>query len=155
MTRDAAPHLPDRPEPALTRNQALVLATLEAAATPLGAYAVLDRLRDDGLKAPAQIYRALSALQDKGLVHRLECLNAFVACRHVHDPAEDGAPPGPAVFVICDHCSATRELTDPVIGGQIERLARNQGFGLHTSSIEVRGLCAACSRATQNDPGTT
>jgi len=133
----------------LTRNQSLVLDALEAAGAPLGAYALLDRLRGDGLRAPAQIYRALDKLLAKGLAHRLESLNAFVACNHGHE-AQGGpdAAPGPAVFIICEHCTATRELTDAVIGGHIERLARDEGFGLHTSSIELRGLCATCASAS-------
>jgi Fur family zinc uptake transcriptional regulator len=133
----------------LTRNQALVLAALDAAEAPLGAYALLDRLRDQGLRAPTQVYRALDKLLALGLAHRLESLNAFVACRHHHDaPAAEGPESGPAVFVICDGCGRTLELTDPIVGGRLERLARDKGFGLHASNIELRGLCAACAEGT-------
>lgn len=137
----------------LTRNQALVLEALHAAEAPLGAYALLDQLRDQGLRAPTQVYRALDRLLALGLAHRLESLNAFVACRHRHDPpSSPGAAGGPAVFVICDHCNRTLELTDSVIGGHLERLARDKGFGLHTSNIELRGLCATCSNHRDADP---
>jgi len=142
------------PRDGLTRNQALVLAALDGAEAPLGAYALLDRLRDQGLRAPTQVYRALDKLVEKGLIHRLECLNAFVACNHSHDaPAAGGGPAaGPAVFVICDRCSRTLELTDSIIGGRLERLARDEGFGLHASNIELRGLCAACARTKEPEP---
>ena len=43
----------------LTRNQALVLDTLTRADAPLSAYTILDQLRDDGFRAPPQVYRAL------------------------------------------------------------------------------------------------
>ena len=43
----------------LTKNQALVLERLEAANSPLSAYELLDQLREEGIKAPLQIYRAL------------------------------------------------------------------------------------------------
>ncbi|MCC2690339.1 MAG: zur, partial [Rhizobiaceae bacterium] len=62
----------------LTRNQQLVLARLEAASGPVSAYGLLDQLRDDGFRAPLQVYRALEGLIKGGLVHRLESLNAFV-----------------------------------------------------------------------------
>ena len=39
----------------LTRNQSLVLDALAAADQPLGAYALLDALRDHGFKAPLQV----------------------------------------------------------------------------------------------------
>ncbi|MQX37074.1 Fur family transcriptional regulator [Roseospira navarrensis] len=144
------------PPKSLTRNQSLVLSALRAGGTPQGAYALLDGLRDQGLRAPVQVYRALERLQALGLVHRLESLNAFVACSHDHGGTEDAeATPGPAVFVICEHCAATRELTDPIIGGRIERLARTEGFGLHTSSIELRGLCAVCTAREAEETETT
>jgi len=57
---------------ALTRNQSLVLDVLLDEKGPLSAYAILDRLRDKGLKAPLQIYRALDKLTQIGRVHRLE-----------------------------------------------------------------------------------
>ena len=62
----------------LTPNQSKVLAKLEAASGPLSAYALLDQLRDDGFRAPLQVYRALESLVGAGLVHRLESMNAFV-----------------------------------------------------------------------------
>jgi Fur family zinc uptake transcriptional regulator len=123
----------------LTRNQTLVLEALTGATRPLGAYAILDLVRAAGVRAPAQVYRALERLRALGLVHRLETLNAFVVCRAAH--GDDG----PVVFVICEHCGRARELTDAALGGQIRRLAHDQGFDLHASSIELRGACAACA----------
>jgi len=49
---------------------------------PLSAYDILDKLHDFGFRAPLQVYRALDKLIELGLVHRLETLNAFVACQH-------------------------------------------------------------------------
>ena len=48
----------------LTKNQSLVFDKLSAAPGPLSAYDLLDQLRDQGLKAPLQIYRALEKLQE-------------------------------------------------------------------------------------------
>ena len=74
----------------LTKNQALVLERLEAANSPLSAYELLDQLREEGIKAPLQIYRALEKLQAADLVHRLESLNSFVACAEPHCHAHEG-----------------------------------------------------------------
>lgn len=43
----------------LTRNQTLVFDVLSKADGPLSAYTILDQLRDDGFRAPLQVYRAL------------------------------------------------------------------------------------------------
>ena len=43
----------------LTKNQSLVMNALSNAHQPLSAYMILDKLRDDGFRAPLQVYRAL------------------------------------------------------------------------------------------------
>ncbi len=49
----------------------------------LGAYAILERLRQEGLGSqPPVAYRALDFLVKHGFVHKIERLNAFVACSH-------------------------------------------------------------------------
>ena len=53
----------------------------------VGAYEVLDRLAKKGTRlAPISIYRALDALLEAGVVHRLESKNAYFACRQLHRP---------------------------------------------------------------------
>ena len=69
----------------LTKNQGLVFDVLSHSQGPLSAYTILDKLRDHGFRAPLQVYRALEKLLEFGLVHRLESINAFVACAHPHE----------------------------------------------------------------------
>src|SRR5665647_1791430 len=83
----------------LTRNQHLVLDALTGAEAPLSAYGILDQVRAEGIRAPLQVYRALEKLQQMGLAHRLESLNAFIACAHAHDH-----PGGITAFAICEGC---------------------------------------------------
>ena len=59
----------------------------------VGAYEVLDRLAKKGTRlAPISVYRALDALLEAGVVHRLESKNAYFACRRLHQP-RTGRPP--------------------------------------------------------------
>ncbi|MCR9121673.1 MAG: transcriptional repressor [Phyllobacteriaceae bacterium] len=127
---------------ALTKNQALVMGALSDADGPLSAYTILDRLRDDGLRAPLQVYRALDKLVEFGLVHRLESLNAFVACRH---PGCDGHQF--TAFMICDECGSVIEIADTALARRLTGLAQDASFILEKSTVELRGLCAACSAA--------
>lgn len=126
--------------PPLTRNQTLVLSALEEAESPLSAYAILDLLREEGLRAPLQVYRALEKLIEGGMVHRLESLNAFVACRH---PACDAH--GMIAFMICNRCGAVQELTDGEIERRLSALALAAGFRASKTAIELRGVCAGCA----------
>jgi Fur family zinc uptake transcriptional regulator len=125
--------------PKLTRNQSLVYTALSDAPGPLSAYTILDNLRGEGLRAPLQIYRALDKLLEIGLVHRLESLNAFVACHHGH--GEHDA----AVFAICAHCGKVLELSDDATIHRLDTLARNNDFAVAKTTIELRGRCAACA----------
>lgn len=103
----------------------------------LGAYEILDRLRDEGLGGqPPVVYRALDFLLRAGLVHRIETLNAFAACAH----AGKGHVP---VFLICRRCRHVIETPAPA-GGQLERAAEGAGFAIETTVREAEGLCADC-----------
>jgi Fur family zinc uptake transcriptional regulator len=130
--------------PDLTRNQNLVLQTLNGADAPLSAYDILDRLRDDGLRAPLQIYRALDRLVEAGLAHRLESLNAFVCCA---DADSHKLSSGVAAFAICTACGRVDEFADAEVGERLAGWAEAQGFGLERTTIELRGVCAACRKA--------
>ena len=125
---------------ALTRNQSLVHDALRQADGPLSAYTILDRLRDDGFRAPLQVYRALDKLTSLGLVHRLESLNAFVACagEHRHGANELIA------FAICERCGQVEEFADPVVCERLEAWAGDNAFHADKTTIEIRGKCAAC-----------
>ena len=126
----------------LTRNQALVLDQLADAAVPLGAYAILDQLRDQGFRAPLQVYRALDKLVELGLVHRLESLNAFVACQHRH-----GKDHGLTAFTICENCGAVHEFHDHEVADLLAERSRTAGFSPRKSTIEISGLCIDCDDA--------
>lgn len=108
---------------------------LEAHAA-LGAYDVLARLNEEGLGSkPPVAYRALTFLVDNGFVHRIERLNAFVACAHpgaAHDPA----------FMICRSCKKVAEAD--ISGSALSTPAAQSGFQIEQTMIEAEGLCPAC-----------
>jgi Fur family zinc uptake transcriptional regulator len=129
--------------PDLTRNQALVLSTLNDAAGPLSAYDILDRLRADGFRAPLQVYRALEKLVEFGLVHRLESLSAFVACA---DPDDHAAHEhGVTAFAICDSCGQVTEFHDHTIEHRLQQWQASRSFTPQKTTIEIRGACKQCS----------
>ena len=125
----------------LTRNQELVLGTLAHATAPLSAYDILDRLRDEGLRAPLQVYRALDKLTERGLAHRLESLNAFVCCADAHCHGDGGS----TAFAICDSCGKVEEFAEPAIDSKLRSWSKASGFVPARMTIEIRGLCKECS----------
>ena len=132
-------HLREIP-PKLTKNQALVFGALVNSAGPLSAYSILDLLRADGVRAPLQVYRALEKLLEYGMVHRLESMNAFVACQHPE--SENNLMVG---FTICDTCGEVNEISNRALEKSLNKLAAISGFKLKKSMIELVGRCDLCN----------
>ncbi len=122
----------------LTPVRRRVLEILLEAHTAMGAYEVLDRLAAEGLGSkPPMAYRALSFLTEHGFAHRIERLNAFVACTHpgaAHDPA----------FMICRACGTVAEAEAAMSSGPLSRSAEAAGFMIEQTVIEAEGLCPGC-----------
>ncbi len=126
----------------LTRNQSLVMNQLACAVGPLSAYTILDQLRVHGLRAPLQVYRALDKLVEIGMVHRLESLNAFVACR------QPGCETNETIaFAICDICGHVAEISDPKIARDLSAIAEAAQFVPRKTTVELRGACRLCQAA--------
>ena len=104
----------------------------------MGAYEVLEKLNEDGLGSqPPVAYRALDFLVSNGFAHRVEHLNAFVACIH---PGDDHAP----TLLICRDCKAVAETPSAPVNEVLDKLATASGFAVEHTSVEVQGLCPKC-----------
>ena len=86
---------------------------------------------------PPTVYRALQFLLERGLVHRLESLSAFVGC------PEPGARHA-GQFLICEKCGWVSELKTPGIHDAIAEGAERAGFRVGRETVEVMGVCQAC-----------
>jgi len=120
-----------------------VLELILAAGGPLTAYALLDQLQRSRRAAPPTIYRALDFLMEQGLIHKLERLNAFLACID-DDPLSHNHA---AQFLICRKCHSVRELEDEAISHAVDRAAAAIGFRPDHTTIEIEGVCASCAAA--------
>ena len=128
----------------LTPIRARVLGLIAEAGKPLKAYDLLDRIRSvggegAGASAPPTVYRALDFLLANGFIHKLESVNAFVACHHPNT-AQHSVP-----FLICDRCHSAVELEDLQVVAALDERARALGFLPQAQTLEVHGLCARCS----------
>lgn len=107
---------------------------------PIKAYHVLERIRaSKAISAPPTAYRTLDFLVGHGFVHKLESINAFVAC---HLPGEQHT----ATFLICDGCNAAVEIEGNRVGLLLKGKAHAVGFLPHADiqTLEVHGLCLEC-----------
>ncbi|MEM9234642.1 MAG: transcriptional repressor [Pseudomonadota bacterium] len=125
----------------LTRNEKLVVEVLGRENGPMKAYELLAALKDKGVKAPMTVYRALDRLEAKGLVHKLDGINAFVICNH-------DAPHRVQIFLICTLCSHVEEIREHEVAqldwNAFGHLCDPAGFEAEATRIEVRGTCSKC-----------
>ena len=104
------------------------------------AYDLLDQLKPEvGSPKPPTIYRALEFLSRHGLIHRVEALNAFIACDHSHH--HDGNEHHHlAEFFICENCSGVEERH-----AHDHADCRPDGFSITRSVVEHYGTCGNCA----------
>jgi Fur family zinc uptake transcriptional regulator len=127
----------------LTDVRRAVLSLIVENGKPLGAYALLDRLRTQKSNAtPVTVYRALDFLLENGLIHKLERLNAFVACS---DDGGHRSHEHSVQFLICRKCGTVAEMEDQTVARAISRAAGQTGFRPDSATIELEGTCARCS----------
>ena len=141
----------------LTELRRQVLRLVLEAEQPVGAYALLDRLKDlRGGAAPPTVYRALVFLLEQGLIHKVERLNAYLGCVEAGQGGHGhAAAPGegegshhhdhPHQFLICRRCGATAEISDPAITAALASASAGAGFTLHRATVEAEGVCADCA----------
>lgn len=119
----------------------LIATALRDAGRPVSAYELIDQLRNEVVLAPQTVYRSLQRLIADGHAHRLESINAFVACRHQkHDE-------GTAVFAICEACGAVNEFECVQAVAALGQWAAGARFSVERMTLELRGTCSACAAA--------
>ena len=128
----------------LTAPRRSVLHLVADSDKPLKAYDLLELIKQSNdSAAPPTVYRALEFLTEHGFVHRLESINAYIACHHPGGDAH--ATP----FLICDVCKSATEMEQPAWIAQLEKDAAKTGFSVRDRVLELHGICADC-RAKQD-----
>ena len=115
-----------------------VLEIVAKSEKPLTAYEVLDLLgaKLDKPKPPTA-YRALEFLAQHGFIHRIESLNAFVACgeNHRHHGSQ---------FMICSNCGHVEEVHLCHVPEGLAKQAKDKGFKINHWNVELHGICKRC-----------
>ena len=122
----------------LTRIRRKVLRLLFESPSPAKAYDLLTQLDGEGAAKPPTVYRALEFLQSMGLVHKIESLNAYVACGHTRHEHS-------AIFLICNKCGSAEEIHTTLITNALKTETEAAGYKLDHAVIETRGTCRDCT----------
>jgi Fur family zinc uptake transcriptional regulator len=115
-----------------------VLKIISGRSKPIGAYNVLEKLKKANPDAkPMTAYRALDFLQENHFIHRIESLNAYIACEagHHHSGSQ---------FMICTKCGSVSEAHTCHLPDAFEKQLKKNKFDLKFWNTEFHGLCAKC-----------
>jgi Fur family zinc uptake transcriptional regulator len=117
------------------RERALEL--LLEAGGPVKAYDLMGRFQEGATTAPPTVYRALDALVDLGLAHKIASLNSYTAC-HIDSRGHT------ASFLICDCCGSAEEIPTPT-GDMLQTIQAQSDFQPTHVTIEAHGRCRNCA----------
>jgi|SRR5665213_2115362 len=102
------------------------------------AYELLEDLKKTHANAtPPTIYRALEFLINEGLAHRVDSLNAYIACG---DPISGTHN----LIAICPNCHVVAEINDIRIAHTLVNCLRKIKFEPTGSALEIQALCELC-----------
>ena len=77
-------------------------------------------------------------------MHKIEKLNAFVACTHPHGEHSPS-------FLVCTECRRVAEHHETGAERGFNKTAKEIGFEITDTVIEVLGICTACSAKGARD----
>ncbi|MDN5873853.1 MAG: transcriptional repressor [Sinobacteraceae bacterium] len=134
----------------LGSTQARLYQVLQHVAGPLTAYELLNALNADSASDgsrkvyPQTVYRGLAQLQERGLVHRVESTNAYLACQSPTRPHR-------SIHLLCDRCGKAQELIDRRVSRSLDADAARYQFNLERQVVELHGVCAHCAHAESHN----
>lgn len=123
----------------LTEPRSAVIEIIASSNKPVTAYEVLEKLGEvKNNPKPPTVYRAIEFWQKAGLIHRIESLNAYVACEagHQHNGSQ---------FMICDDCGSVVEKHLCELPESLKNTTTDDAFKPTRWYFEVHGVCKACS----------
>ncbi|MDT8391850.1 MAG: transcriptional repressor [Lentisphaeria bacterium] len=122
----------------LTEGRRHILAVVAGSERAVKAYDLLNAVTDPGKKVmPPTVYRALDFWITHGFIHRIESLNAFIACDH---PLRSHG----CQMLICTDCGRVIEVCQAELRDHFRETAAANGFLYDHSVLEIYGRCPDC-----------
>jgi len=128
-----------RPSKLSASSPELVLKVLQVDFKPLGAYEILEKVKEFGIKSPPIVYRALDTLMKIGKVHKINELNTFIAC-----DCEEDHQHLLSILTICQSCNEVSELHDHIVIDHLAKLKTLNIYLANKAVIELPIMCQNC-----------
>ena len=122
----------------LTPIRRKVLEVIIANHKPTKAYDILTKLKDSGFSdKPPTVYRALDFLIENKIVHKLNTLNAYIAC--FSDKIEEIC-----YFLICEKCQNIEEIRDKKLVKTLANIGKDKKADIKSVCLEIGFRCEEC-----------
>ena len=121
-----------------TPSRYIILDIIASSKGPIGAYAIIEEMgKVTDKPKPTTVYRAIEFLQKHGFIHKIESMNAFVACEadHSHEGSQ---------FIVCNDCGAVEEVHICHLPPDLQKKVDASGFKMDRWNTEVHGICQQC-----------
>lgn len=116
------------------RLDGLILSALRASPVPLSAYAIGDRLRDQGHRVVMpSVYRSLRRLNAETEIEKVEILSAYRIAEGEKQ-----------LRLVCLTCGRTVGHSIPELYDMLVASVRKTGFEISYVALEVAGRCPGC-----------
>ena len=116
-----------------------VLSLLADSNQPMGAYQILALLSSSKVKVkPPTVYRAIEFWNKHGFIHRIESMNAYIAC------CEKKKHQNFCIF-ICNDCSNVQEMEMSDLPTPMASGITKKHLTVTSTTTEIRGTCGECN----------
>ncbi len=129
----------------LTTKRKLILTALLQVKRAVSAYELIELLETQFKEslAPMSIYRILAFLEKCHFVHKLNIANKYVACADmINKPSHEASQ-----LFFCQLCQRVDEVKlDPTKLSDLDNKAKQLGYQILSSHIELNCICNSCLR---------
>lgn len=129
----------------ITRPRRSIVELLERSARPLTAGAIHEQLKRRRILVDlASVYRTLTVLEERGLIHRLATVEGVVRC----EPGFEGS--ACHHHLVCSKCQSVREVRCDGLEALRRSIADESGYRIERHAVELVGLCPSCAAGQPN-----
>ena len=130
----------------ITGQRRILVETIQASERHLDAATLLDqaRQRDSGINR-ATVYRTIQLLKNLRLIDELDLMH-LNGEKHFYEAKTNVDH----VHLACFECGRIEEFVSPLFERLKAEIARQKGFQIRVTRLEVGGRCSACSALQRN-----
>jgi len=136
MLRKSAQQILNRTGLRVTSPRLAILNLLLREHGPFSAEDLFRKLKKTGIDS-VTIYRCLAVFSEKGITHRIDLRDGIARYEFFNEDTHHH-------HITCVRCRVTEDIEECVVD-KLEKVAKQRGFSKLSHTLEIFGVCRACS----------